>query len=73
MQSPPTALIACAPALPFEPMPLMTMQTARSRCSSARLLKKSSTGRLAARGESSAGPRCSRPSRIVSVWPGRIT
>ena len=70
MHSPPTALIACAPAVPLEPMPLMMMQIARSRCSSARLLKKSSIGRLAARGVPSRGPRCSRPSRIVSVVAG---
>ena len=57
MHSPPTALTACAPAVPLEPMPLMMMQMARSRCSSARLLKKSSTGRLAARGVPSARPQ----------------
>ena len=61
------------PAVPLDPIPLMMMAIARSRCSWARLLKKSSTGRLAVRGPSSGGPRCSRPSAIVSTCPGRIT
>ena len=45
MHTPPTALIACAPAEPLLPIPDMITATARSRCSSASERKKSSTGR----------------------------
>ncbi len=71
--SPPTALTAWAPAVPLDPMPLSTTHTARSRCSSARLRNRSSTGRLAALGPPSRGPRWRRPPRTVSTCPGRIT
>ena len=70
--APPTTLMACAPAVPFEPMPLSTMQIARSRCSTASDRKKSSTGRLWP-GSVSGLPSRSRPSASVIVKPGRIT
>ena len=70
--TPPTALTICAPAVPLLPMPDSSTHTARSRCSSARLRKKSSTGRWCPR-FSTGAPRCSLPKRMVSVWPGRIT
>ena len=56
MHSPPTALTACAPPPPLEPMPLITMPMARWHCSSARLRKKSSIGRLRPGCAERAGP-----------------
>ena len=72
MQMPPAALMACAPAVPFVPVPERMTATDFSFCSAASERKKSSTGRRCPR-FSTGSPSFSVPSSSVSVWPGAMT